>query len=100
MHFGPIENEQKLIFLHISIYLTLQFFLQNALSYSPLAWMTSKYHHNVFISQIFSGNLTPLLQKLSLKSLSETEISNQDGFPSSKYIKYIKLFYMYAALLL
>ena len=40
--------------------------------------MTSKYHHNVFISQIFSGNSTPLLQKLSLKSLSETEISNQD----------------------
>ena len=39
----------------------------------------------MFISQIFSGNLTPLLQKLSLKSLSETEISNQDGFPSSSW---------------
>ena len=31
---------------------------------------------------MFSENLTPLLQKLSLKSLSQT---NQDGFPSSSW---------------
>ena len=49
----------------------LRFFLQIALSYSLLAWKTSKYHHNKFISQIFNENMLPLLQKLNLKSLSE-----------------------------
>ena len=36
--------------------------------------MTSKYHHNQFISQIFNENMLPLFQKLSLKSLSEQNI--------------------------
>ena len=31
MYFGPIENEQKLIFLHISTYISLQFLLKNHL---------------------------------------------------------------------
>ena len=42
--------------------------------------MTSKYHHNEFISQIFNENMPPLLQKLSLKYLSEPTYSDfQDG---------------------